>query len=121
MTRETDYGERYKLFVLDAPAEQAATPAETFGVGLEQEEDGRYAVVDLAWNGLAEQAGIDWGDYVTDVDVEQTDLPPKELIYPAGLALLGLCLLLATDSRTARRPSPRVAATAVSALTARNA
>ena len=61
VTRETDYGERYKLFVLETPVEQATTPAETFGVGLEREDDGRYAVVDLAWNGMAEQAGIDWG------------------------------------------------------------
>ena len=41
---------------------------------------------------MAEQAGMDWGDYVTGVDVEQPDLPPKELIYPAGLLLLGLAL-----------------------------
>ena len=104
VTRETDYGERYKLFVLKTPVEQSATPAETFGVGLEQEEDGRYAVVDLAWNGMAEQAGIDWGDYVTGVDVEQTDLPPKELIYPAGLVLLGLVFLsqLVRGRRAAR-------------------
>ncbi len=104
VTRETDYGERYKLFVLETPMEQATTPAKTFGVGLEREEDGRYAVVDLAWNGMAEQAGIDWGDYVTGVDVEQTDLPPKELIYPAGLALLGLVFLsqLVRGRRAAR-------------------
>jgi len=90
-----------------AACSQAATPAETFGVGLEREEDGRYAVVDLAWNGLAEQAGIDWGDYVTDVDVEQTDLPPKELIYPAGLALLGLVFLSQlVRGRRAARASP---------------
>ena len=93
VTRETDYGERYKLFVLETPEAQAPSPAETFGVGLEREADGRYAVVDLAFDGMAEQAGIDWGDYVTGVDVEQTELPPKELIYPAGLALLGLVLL----------------------------
>ncbi len=107
VTRETDYGERYKLFVMETPADQAATPAETFGVGLEREEDGRYAVVDLAWNGMAEQAGIDWGDYVTGVDVEQTDLPPKELIYPAGLALLGLVFLSQlVRGRRAARASP---------------
>ena len=90
VTRETDYGERYKLFVLETPAVQAGTPAGTFGVGLDRGEDGRYAVVGLAWNGIAEQAGLDWGDYVTGVDVEQVDQPPKELIYPLGLVLLGL-------------------------------
>ena len=56
---------------------------------------------------MAEQAGIDWGDYVTGVDVEQTDLPPKELIYPAGLALLGLVFLsqLVRGRRAARASS----------------
>ena len=64
-------------------------------------------MVDLAWNGMAEQAGIDWGDYVTDVDVEQTDLPPKELIYPAGLVLLGLVFLSQlVRGRRAARASP---------------
>ena len=90
VTRETNYGERYKLFRLKTPENPAETPAETFGVGLEREEDGRHAVVDLAFNGMAERAGLDWGDYVTGVDVEQVDLPPKELVYPVGLALLGL-------------------------------
>ena len=92
VTRETDYGERYKLFRLTVPEDDAAaaTPAETFGLGLEREEDGRHAVVDLAFNGMAERAGLDWGDYVTAVDVEQLDLPPKELIYPLGVALLAL-------------------------------
>ena len=105
VTRETNYGERFKLFLLEAPAEQAATPAETFGVALEQEADGRYAVVDLAFNGLAEQAGLTWGDYVTGVDVEQVDLPPKEFIYPAGLALLGLvCVSQFVRRRYAARP-----------------
>ena len=47
-------------------------------------------MVDLAFNGMAERSGVDWGDYVTGVDVEQVDLPPKELVYPVGLALLGL-------------------------------
>ena len=60
------------------------------GLRLEREDDGRHAVVDLAFNGMAERVGLDWGDYVTAVDVEQLDLPPKELIYPLGVALLAL-------------------------------
>ena len=90
VTRETDYGERYKLFSFETPESSPASPAETFGLALEREEDGRHAVVDLAFNGMAERAGVDWGDYVTGVDVEQVDLPPKELVYPVGLALLAL-------------------------------
>ena len=90
VTRETDYGERYKLFRFETPEQPAATPAETFGVVLEREADGRHAVVDLAFNGMAERTGVGWGDYVTGVDVEQVGLPPKELVYPVGAALLAL-------------------------------
>ena len=103
VTRETDYGERYKLFRLKTPEDPAALPAETFGIGLEREEDGRHAVVDLAFNGTAERAGLLWSDYVTGVDVEQTDLPPKELVYPVGLFLLGLVGL--SQYRRRRRSS----------------
>ena len=90
VTRETPYGDRFKLFRLETPEQSSRTPAETFGLVLEQEADGRHAVADLAFNGLAERAGVDWGDYVTGVDVEQVGLPPKELVYPFGVALLGL-------------------------------
>ena len=107
VTRETNYGDRYKLFVLETPVDQAATASEIFGIGLAKEEDGRYSVVDLAWNGIAEQTGITWGDYVSGVDVEQIDVPPKELIYPVGLVLLGLVLLsqLARERRASRAPA----------------
>ncbi|MBT6116813.1 MAG: TRAP transporter permease [Rhodospirillaceae bacterium] len=100
VVRETNYGERFKLFVFETPEDQAATVTETFGVTIEPEEDGRYAVVDLAFNGTAEKAGLDWGDYVTGVDVEQLDLPDKQLIYPVGVLLLGLVWL---SQRTRRR------------------
>ena len=90
VTRETDYGDRYKLFALKTPEDPADSPAETFGLRIGREDDGRYAVADLAFNGMAERAGLDWGDYVTGVDIEQTDLAPKELVYPVGVALLAL-------------------------------
>ena len=108
VTRETDYGERYKLFSFETPESPAASPAETFGLALEREEDGRHAVVDLAFNGMAERAGLDWGDYVTGVDVEQVDLPPKELVYPVGIALLALAGL-SQYRRRRRRPAPEPA------------
>ena len=90
VTRETDYGERFKLFRFETSEQPVAPSAETFGVRLEREADGRHAVVDLAFNGMAERAGVDRGDYVTGVDVEQVALPPKELVYPVGVALLAL-------------------------------
>ncbi len=104
VTRATDYGDRFKLFVLETPDGQAATPSETFGVHLVREDEDTFVVADLAWNGMAEQAGMDWGDYVTGVDVEQLDLPPKELIYPAGLLLLGLVFV--SQFMRGRRATP---------------
>ena len=107
VTRETDYGERYKLFRFETPEQLAATSAETFGAVLERQADGRHAVVDLAFNGMAERAGVDWGDYVTGVDVEQVGLPPKELVYPVGVALFALVGLsqLRRRRRTAESPA----------------
>ena len=108
MTREIDYGGRYKLFRLKAPEDTAAaSPAEIFGLALERGENGRHAVAVLAVNGMAERAGIDWGDYVTGVDVGQRDLPPKDLVYPLGAALLALAGPSQYRRQHRRRPRRR--------------
>ncbi len=65
-----------------------------YGVKIEREDDGRYAVSDLAINGLAEKAGIEFGDYVETVDVEQLGRPAREWVYPFAFALLGLIVAL---------------------------
>jgi C-terminal processing protease CtpA/Prc len=70
----------------------AAGPDVLYGVTIERTEDDRYAVAELQFNGLAEQAGLELGDYVTEVDVEQVGQPAKQLVYPFGLALLGLVI-----------------------------
>ncbi len=48
---------------------------------------------DTAFDGPAEKAGLTFGDRITDIDVEQVDRPPKEIVYPFGLAVLALVLL----------------------------
>ncbi len=114
VTRETDYGDRYKLFVLTAPAAAQRGP-EAFGVVLEAVEGtatakGRYIVSDLVPNGPAEKIGFDFGDFVTAVDVEQVDRPPKEIIYLLGLAVLAI-VLLSQWMRRQRQPGADAAAT----------
>ena len=91
VVRETDYGERFKLFVLTAP-QTPGKPA--YGVELEKGDDGRYSVKDVGFNSAAEKAGIDFGDYVTEVDVEQPGRPAKQLVYPFALVLLGLIIAM---------------------------
>jgi len=96
VTRETDYGDRYKLFVFTLPEGRDTTagqPLSSLDMVLTVETDGRWIVTDMVFNGLAEKSGIDFGDYVTAMDIEQTGRPAKEWIYlPALIILLGVVL-----------------------------
>jgi TRAP transporter 4TM/12TM fusion protein len=92
VVRETPYGDRFKLFVMEAPAQADAGKLGPYGLLVEATGDGRYEVLDLAFKGPAETIGIRFGDYVTEVDVEQLGRPPKEIVYPFALALLGLII-----------------------------
>ena len=93
IVRTTDYGDRFKLYRLATPDMPAAGPGDYYGVTFKHTEDGRYEVDELAFKGLAEQAGVEVGDTLTEVDVEQLGQPSKMWVYPFGLALLGLVLL----------------------------
>jgi TRAP transporter 4TM/12TM fusion protein len=90
--RTTDYGDRFKLYVLETP-KSSKTPKDAYGVTLKRDGD-RYTVSDLAFQGPAEKRGVKFGDTVTALDVEQTGRPAKEWIYPMALALLGVIVLL---------------------------
>ena len=92
VVRSTDYGDRFKLYRVGTPDMPAAGPEDYYGFTLNPIEDGRYEVADLLPSGLAEQAGLELFDQVTDVDVEQVGQPPKQLVYPFGLALLGVVI-----------------------------
>ena len=106
VVRKTDYGDRYKLFVLAMPEGAGPNLRDRHGLDLEATEDGRFAVADLAFNGPAETAGMDFGDYVTTIDVEQTGRPPKEIIYPFGLVVLGVVVALQYARWRRRRDEP---------------
>ena len=99
IVRETLYGDRFKLFVLERPEpdENAKSFGPDFGpfdLQIEPYDEDRYIVSDLEFRGRAKEIGIQMGDYVTAIDVEQPDRPPKELVYLPALALLGLVLAM---------------------------
>jgi C-terminal processing protease CtpA/Prc len=73
----------------------------TFGLGLDPAKDGRRAVADLAFMGPAEKSKMEPGDFVTEIDLQQTGRPAKEWVYP--LALLVLCLVLAWQFQRQRQ------------------
>ncbi len=88
-TRQTDYGDRFKLFLFDAPGGETGQR----GLGLELSADGENYVVDnLAFNGPAEKVKMDFGDIITLVEVEQTGQPAREWVYPIALFILA-CVL----------------------------
>jgi TRAP transporter 4TM/12TM fusion protein len=110
ITRETDYGDRLKLYRIGTPEIAPDPQFGIYGLVLDPTDDGRYEVIDLLPRGLAEQAGIDFGDYVTGVEVEQVGLPSKRLVYPFALLLLGLVigwqlLRKRRETPTARAPA----------------
>jgi len=103
VTRSTDYGDRFKLFRLATPDVKGTTPEARYGLTVTRDAKGRYVVAGLAPASLAEQSGIAVNDAITAIDVEQVGLPSKYLVYPFGLALLGLVIGL----QLLRRPAGR--------------
>jgi len=88
--RETPYGDRFKLFALVMPEPRAEGRKASLGLGLGQMSDGRWIVNNVSGVGPAREKKMQNGDIVTAIDARVTGLPPKELVYPFGLLLLGL-------------------------------
>ena len=93
VTRETEYGDRFKLFTVTAP-QASENVLEAVGASLDTESDGRVSVSDIAFNGPAEKLGITWGDYVTSVGLEQSGRLPKEIIYIFGILAYGTVIVM---------------------------
>ena len=101
VVRWTEYGDRYKLFVIPPEARGADG-----SIGLSAvPEDGHLLVTNLQFNGAAERAGATFGDVIRAVDAEAAGRPAKEWIYPIGLLLLALVIL--TQFRAARAAGPQ--------------
>jgi len=100
IVRETDYGDRFKLYRLP----QLGQPKwSSYGIELDQAENGRFPIANVAFNSPAEKVGIrPYEDFVTAMDIEQLDRPAREWVYPAALLLFGLVVLsqLARQRRT---------------------
>jgi len=61
VTRPSEYGERYKLFVIENT---------------------------LKWNGKAKKSGFETGDFISEFKVENLNRPNKRIIYPLAILLL---------------------------------
>ena len=109
LTRSTDYGDRFRLYRGFTPNLIDTNPEARYGLTMAPAGEGRFEVTNLMPQGLAEQAGIEIGDYLTEFDEERVGQPPKEWIYPVGLALIGIVLGLQMIRRRRGQPVPAAA------------
>ena len=87
VTRRTEYGDRYRLFVIDKKSFENKYSLEEAGIILADIE-GRITVDNLKWNGLAKKMGVETGDVISQFKIENLDRPKKAVIYPFSLAIL---------------------------------
>jgi len=89
ITRETRYGDRFRLFVFqregDAPISWSA-----LGITAEATDGGNIRVTDPGFMSRAEQKGIEIGDIITRADRSVQGQPAKELMFIPALLLLSL-------------------------------
>jgi len=87
VTRRTEYGDRYKLFVINKDSFKENYSLEEYGINLVDKE-GRMTVDTLKWNGLAKKSGVETGDVISEFKTEILDRPNKAIVYPFALLLL---------------------------------
>ncbi len=95
VVRWTEYGDRYKLFVIP-PGSMTGTGsiADRIGITANPDGEGGLLVSNTRFNGPAEQAGLTFGDYIDAVDLEEPGRPAKEWVYPLGFLFLALVILM---------------------------
>ena len=87
VTRLSEYGERYKLFVIEKNSFENNFNLEDYGVSLIKEEN-KIIVDTLKWNGLAKKQGFEMDDIISEFKIENLDRPNKAIIYPFATVLL---------------------------------
>ncbi|WP_415304060.1 TRAP transporter permease [Candidatus Pelagibacter sp. Uisw_090] len=87
VTRPSNYGERYKLFVIKKNTFETDYSLEQYGISLIRDKN-RVIVDTLQWNGKAKKDGFETGDYISEFKIENADRPNKGIIYPIAILLL---------------------------------
>jgi TRAP transporter 4TM/12TM fusion protein len=87
VTRRTEYGDRYKLFVIKKNSFSKNYSLRDFGINLVDKE-GRMTIDSLEWNGIAKKSGIETGDVISELKIENLERPNKAIVYPFALVIL---------------------------------
>ncbi len=88
ITRYTDYGERYKLFVFPIKKGSYSSLLEATGLDIEKNKNNKSEVIDMVFMGEAEKKGVQFYDSITRIEINSLDRPPKEYVYIFGIILL---------------------------------
>jgi TRAP transporter 4TM/12TM fusion protein len=110
ITRETPYGERFRLYVFERDGDAPLT-WDALGLSVEQTADGNIRVTDPGFMTRAEDAGIEFGDIITRADRSVPGQPAKELLFIPALLLLALVVTwqrrrLREQGRPGEAPAP---------------
>jgi len=87
VTRITEYGERYKLFVIDKGKFENKFNLEEYGLTLADQND-QLTVDKLNWKGEAKKSGMQMGDIISNFKIENPERPDKAIVYPFALVFL---------------------------------
>ncbi|MDC0418548.1 TRAP transporter permease [Pelagibacteraceae bacterium] len=87
VTRPSEYGDRYKLFVINKKSFNQNFNIQDYGIDL-TEENNKIIINKVKWNGLAKKSGIKIGDIISNFKVENLDRPNKAIVYPFALLFL---------------------------------
>ncbi|HIN75649.1 MAG TPA: DUF3394 domain-containing protein, partial [Rhodospirillales bacterium] len=89
VTRNTEYGDRFKLFYFPTRKGESFIIPDYLGINLRTSEGG-YFVDQLTYRGLAKNAGIEIEDQITSTEISNLNPLGRVWGYGAGLLLLAL-------------------------------
>ena len=96
VTRPSNYGERYKLFVIKKNTLETGYNLEQYGISLVRDKN--IVIVDtLQRNGKAKKDDFETDDYISEFKIENVDSPNKGIIYP--IPILSLIIFGYLNSR----------------------
>ncbi len=87
VTRLSEYGERYKLFLIEKNTFDKKFDLKDYGIDLINQNT-TIVVDNLNWKGKAKKSGIEIGDIISEFKIENSNRPDKKIIYPIALIFL---------------------------------
>ena len=89
VTRQTEYGERYKLFVIPKNSFKENYDLEKLGISVISKND-EVIIDNLKWNGLAKKTGLSIDDQITEFKVENQNRPNKAIVDPFAFLVFSI-------------------------------